>query len=466
MAEAGVGYPPVRRPSLHARAGVAGARRRWRSAGGGRRRNGRGCGRQRGRTGRGDRSNDSRHGDRRAACGHRVGPARDRGRVPDPVAKHHPRRPPVRPPAGAGLRQAGGVASRRQRRRAPGARARRLRDLGAAKLPDVLLRLQGNLRRPPAALRLRRFRHSCRTPVVRRGAARHGERVPPTDAQEPARRDARHPRFGRGKRSVHRRPRRRRSLPGRRSSAARRHQRRPGGGRERRGGRAACRARPGRERRADRQHLRRATLRRLLAVQAARPLRGSGSGARGLLPRDDLARAHGLPLPPVRHQRDTGHAAQVLPSPIPGRPAAGRADRRERPARSLAPDRQRAARLRGRIRQHDGRRLRARGHHGGRAGPRRAGDAVRRRDRPGAARRRFRAAADRQPDPASAARRRRGAAGPRFSIFRPALRHRQRGVLRRRLRPRARRPIPDDAEPARRGVRRAEQQRGGAPAGV
>ena len=65
---------------------------------------------------------------------------------------------------------------------------------------------------------------------------------------------------------------------------------------------------------------------------------------RGLLPRDDLARPHRLPLPSVRHLRAARHAAPLLPPPVPRRPAAGRADGRQRPHHDLAADRRRAAR--------------------------------------------------------------------------------------------------------------------------
>ena len=121
-----------------------------------------------------------------------------------------------------------------------------------------------------------------------------------------------------------------------------------------------------------------------------------------------------------------GLAAALLPPAVPGRAAAGRADGRQRPRSHLAADRRRAARVRGRVRQHDRRRLPEAARHRGRRDARRAGGPVRRRHRAGAARRRLRDPAHRQPDPVRPARRRGRAARSGVPVLRPALRHRQR----------------------------------------
>ena len=96
----------------------------------------------------------------------------------------------------------------------------------------------------------------------------------------------------------------------------------------------------------------------------------------------------------------------------------------------------------------------------------RARGAAGRRHRAGAARRRLRHPAHRQPDPVRPAGRRGRARSTGCSCSSASASSSTAGVLQRRLRSRPRRAEADDAEPARRRVRRARQQRGRAAAGV
>ena len=170
------------------------------------------------------------------------------------------------------------------------AREERLRDLRQAILSGVRLRLRHDLRRRPARLRVGRFHHPRRAPLVRRHPQDRRDRAPRARAVGAAGGDAHAPR--RQDRRLRRDDRRgRRRVPGRRRGAAAQRSPQAGRGRRRRRRGQARRRREDGDGRRRHRALRPAAPLRLLAVQAARALRRH-AGPRAVLPRDDLARPH------------------------------------------------------------------------------------------------------------------------------------------------------------------------------